>query len=93
MIKIPKSIRESNEFLKTHTFPNLPERYYAPGTDEINAVKTEEDPIQKLKKKRKSEVSESKSSNPAIVKNGCSIDGDCEVAEIAHVHTNKKGML
>jgi len=91
VIKIPKSIRESNEFLKTHVFPNLPERYYAPGTDEINSVKTEEDPIQKLKKKRKSEVSETKSSNPAIVKNGCSIDGDCEVAEIAHVLTNKKG--
>lgn len=71
----------------------MPERYYAPGTDEINSVRIEEDPIQKLKKKRKSEVSESKSSKAAIVKNGCSIDGDCEVAEVAHVHTNKKGVF
>ncbi|KAE9552545.1 hypothetical protein FO519_004242 [Halicephalobus sp. NKZ332] len=91
VIKIPKSIREQNEFLKTHVFPNLPERYYAPGMDEINSVQVD-DPLKKLKKKRKSEVAESKSSKSAIVKNGCSIDGDCEVAEIAHVHTDKKGV-
>uniref|UniRef100_A0AC34QS04 Poly [ADP-ribose] polymerase n=2 Tax=Panagrolaimus sp. JU765 TaxID=591449 RepID=A0AC34QS04_9BILA len=81
---MPNDVKKANEFLKKHKFPTLKKRYYAPGTEVVNSVK-EEDALEKLKKKREAQEAETKSGKAAFVKNGCSIDADCEVAEFSHV--------
>jgi predicted DNA-binding WGR domain protein len=86
-IKIPRSLKEENDFLSGHKFPTLSERYYAPGTDVVfEETPAPSNPLDKIKKrKRKVVESESAANKPVFVKNGCTVDGKCEVAEIAHV--------
>lgn len=81
-LKIPQFLMD-NVFLRNHKFETLPKRYYDSGTDIVKSVYDffedvdEELPLSKA----------------PIVKNGCSVDGDCEVAEVAHVYMNSKSEL
>uniref|UniRef100_A0A914YGL3 Poly [ADP-ribose] polymerase n=1 Tax=Panagrolaimus superbus TaxID=310955 RepID=A0A914YGL3_9BILA len=83
--KIPKDLKENNTFLADHKFPTLKERYYAPGSEVVGTTPGPSKPIDKIKRARRGVEKDSVANKKAIVKNGCTVDGNCDVAEIAHV--------
>uniref|UniRef100_A0A914YF33 Poly [ADP-ribose] polymerase n=1 Tax=Panagrolaimus superbus TaxID=310955 RepID=A0A914YF33_9BILA len=76
---------------KLPVFKNpLNQRYYSPGI-ESTVTKVSSTFVDKIKAERRALESETIEEKRAYLKNGCTVDGNCEVAKIAHVFIDNYG--